>query len=114
MNHVIAKDEWNMQARLFNRDMLQAIDLDRIRKKKKRARLPLQDAFLVRDRVLILIRDLRHLAELLLQSHLAQQIADKTRRLGIVCSGRRKRYVLLLSNRKRAVNALQQHKADAG
>src|SRR5437763_5903381 len=86
MNHVEAKDKWNMQASLFDRNMLKPVDLDRICNKKKRARLPLQHALIVRDRVWFLPGGLRYLAELLLQSHLAQQIADKPRSLGVVCS----------------------------
>ena len=93
--------------------MLQAIDLNRIGKEEKRARLSFEYALLMRDRVRVLIGNLRHLAELLLQCHFAQQIADKTRSLGVVCRCRCEQYVLLLSQHSGAGDARQKRKGDA-
>jgi hypothetical protein len=75
--------------------VLQAIDLNRIGDEKKGASLFLVNALVVRDRVVFLIGNLRHLADLLFERHLAKQLVCEPDRLGILGSQSCRRALLL-------------------
>jgi hypothetical protein len=76
MNHVKAKDDWNMKTRLFDRDMLKAIDLLDVHLPKDRT----HPAF-GNEIIWFLCSDARHhqagrfieLTDLFVESHLLQE-----------------------------------------
>ncbi len=78
MNDVISEDERNMQSALLDSEVLQAIDLLRVGDKQERAHLALENPLVGRDALLLVERDLAHLAYLLLKCHLPQQFVHKT------------------------------------
>ena len=88
MNHVIAKDQRNVQPRLFHGDVLVGICFFRAYRVEQRANLPLGDTFFVVGAASARAgrsarRILHQLAYLLLQRHLLQQFFHPLVQLGI-------------------------------